>query len=195
MKVQVHLIILFLTFGLISPELKAQDEVLISPLNSEINFDGKVEEAAWKISQPFPLKMHFPVYNNAPGENSEVFITFDNNYLWVGAILRYDDVSKMVSTSKKRDEESGNSDAFGILLDSYDDNENALAFFTMPSGLKIDYTMSNDGQGGGGGSGMDTKNYTWNSYWDVKTVTTNDAWHVEMRILHSQVYVFKARMI
>jgi hypothetical protein len=115
-----------------------------------------------------------------------VYITFDDNYLWVGAILYYENISNMVSSSKKRDEESENSDAFGILLDSYNDNENALGFFTMPSGLKIDYAVSNDGQGGGPGPGG-SKNYTWNSYWDVKTVTAEDAWHVEMRIPFSSL--------
>lgn len=188
MKAQVPFFILLLTLGILSPaSLKAQDEVLISPLSSEIEFDGKVDEIAWKTTQPFPLKMYFPVYNNTPGENSDVYIAFDDNYLWIGAILRYNDVSNIVSTSKKRDEESENSDAFGIILDSYDDNENALCFFTMPSGLKIDYTISNDGQGNGGGPGMDTKNYTWNSYWDVKTVITDDAWNVEMRIPFSSL--------
>jgi len=188
MKTQVYLIILLTTFICFTTRLlNAQDEVGIKALAGEIEFDGKVDEAVWKTSQRFPLKMHYPVYNNAPGENSEVYMAFDDEYLWVGAILYYKDVNDVVSTSKKRDEESENSDAFGILLDSYNDNENGLAFFTMPSGLKIDYSVSNDGQGGGPGPGMSSKNYTWNSYWDVKTVMLDDAWHVEMRIPFSSL--------
>jgi len=166
--------------------IKAQEEIQIKPLNGALEFDGKVTEPAWKLSQQFPMKMHFPVYNNQPSEKSEVYITFDDTYLWIGAILHYENIADIVSSSKKRDEESENSDAFGILIDSYNDNENALGFFTMPSGLKIDYTISNDGQGGGPGPGSN-KNYTWNSYWDVKTVTTDDAWHVEMRIPFSSL--------
>jgi len=188
MKSKFNLIILLSTFVFLAPlMLKAQDEVKINPLNSEIEFDGMVNEPAWKLSQSLPLSMYFPVYNNPPSEKSEVYMTFDDNYLWIGAILYYNDVSNIVSTSKKRDEESENSDAFGILLDSYNDNENALGFFTLPSGAKIDYSVSNDGQGGGPGPGMDSKNYTWNSYWDVKTVTTSDAWQIEMRIPFSSL--------
>jgi hypothetical protein len=163
-----------------------QDGVQIKPLSDEINFDGKVEEPTWKLSTEFPLTMHFPVFNNPPTEKNEVYITFDDEYLWVGAVLYYENVSDIVSTSKKRDEESENSDSFGILLDTYDDNENALGFFTMPSGLKIDYSVSHDGQGGGPGGG-DSKNYTWDSFWDIKTVTTPNAWHVEMRIPFSSL--------
>ena len=180
--IMINLFVLFSAFV-----LQAQDEVGIKPLTGEIEFDGLVNEPTWKVSQQLPLAMHFPVFNNPPSEQSEVYLTFDDNYLWVGAILYYKDVNNIVSTSKKRDEESENSDAFGILLDSYDDNENALAFFTMPSGLKIDYSVSNDGEGGGPGPGMSSKNYTWNSYWDVKTTTTNEAWHVEMRIPFSSL--------
>ncbi|MCY1723033.1 DUF5916 domain-containing protein [Prolixibacteraceae bacterium Z1-6] len=179
---------LLFCFILLTINSMAQNEIQIKPLNATLEFDGKVSEPAWKLCQQFPMTMHFPVYNSAPSEKSEVYITFDDNYLWVGAILYYENVSNMVSSSKKRDEESENSDAFGILLDSYNDNENALGFFTMPSGLKIDYAVSNDGQGGGPGPGPGgSKNYTWNSYWDVKTVTTEDAWHVEMRIPFSSL--------
>jgi hypothetical protein len=177
---------LLFCFILLTINSMAQNEIQIKPLNATLEFDGKVSEPAWKLCQKFPMTMHFPIYNSAPSEKSEVYITFDDNYLWVGAILYYENISNMVSSSKKRDEESENSDAFGILLDSYNDNENALGFFTMPSGLKIDYAVSNDGQGGGPGPGG-SKNYTWNSYWDVKTVTAEDAWHVEMRIPFSSL--------
>lgn len=177
----------FILLGtLISFQVLAQDEIKIKPLKSEIEFDGIPTEPAWKLSSEFPLTMHFPVYNNQPTENNEVYITFDDEYLWVGAILYYKNISDIVSTSKKRDEESENSDSFGILLDTYDDNENALGFFTMPSGLKIDYSVSNDGQGGGPGPGG-SQNYTWNSFWEIKTVTTENAWHVEMRIPFSSL--------
>jgi len=93
---------------------------------------------------------------------------------------------KTSSTSKKRDEESRNSDQFGIVLDTYDDNENALAFFTMPSGARIDYTVSNDGEGGGGG-GMRSTNRSWNTFWDVETTRDEAGWYVEMRIPFSSL--------
>ncbi|MFW6257349.1 MAG: DUF5916 domain-containing protein [Prolixibacteraceae bacterium] len=181
MKRESAAFLVFSTILLIGFNVFGQDGVPVKPLSGEINFDGKVEEPAWKLSTEFSLTMHFPVFNNPPTEENEVYITFDNEYLWVGAILYYENISEIVSTSKKRDEESENSDSFGILLDTYNDNENALGFFTMPSGSKIDYSVSNDGQGRGPG------NYTWNSYWEIKTVTTENAWHVEMRIPFSSL--------
>lgn len=176
-----------LLFLMISGVVKAQDDVQIPALKSDIEFDGLVNEPAWRMSRNLPLTMHYPVYNNPSSEESEIYMTFDGGYLWIGAILHYSDISNIVSSSKKRDEQSENSDAFGILLDSYNDNENALAFFTLPSGAKIDYSISNDGQGGGPGPGMDSKNFTWNSYWDVKSTITDNAWNIEMRIPFSSL--------
>ena len=92
----------------------------------------------------------------------------------------------ITSTSKKRDERSRNSDNFGIILDTYDDNENALAFYTLPSGARIDYTVSNDGEGGGGG-GMGSINLSWNTFWDVQTSRDDKGWYVEMRIPFSSL--------
>ncbi|NEW84251.1 MAG: carbohydrate binding family 9 domain-containing protein [Mariniphaga sp.] len=165
--------------------IKAGEVLKIVPLKGELNFDGVPSEPDWQLSEKIPLKMHFPVYGNQPTEESDVRITYDKDYLWVSAKLYYKDISKMVSNSKKRDETSNSSDYFGIILDSYDDNENALAFFTMPSGLKIDYSVSNDALGNGpDDSGT---NYTWNSYWDVMTSKDDSAWYVEMRIPFSSL--------
>ena len=172
-------------FFLFASNTKAGDILKITSLQGELSFDGIPSEPAWLLSEKIPLKMHFPVYGNQPTEESDVRITYDKNHLWVSAKLYYKDISKMVSNSKKRDETSNNSDYFGIILDSYDDNENALAFFTMPSGLKIDYSVSNDAVGRGPDDG--STNYTWNSYWDVMTSKNDSAWFVEMRIPFSSL--------
>ena len=181
-----QLLFILIVSGIIfNKQIFAQEEIKIEPFSGDIEFDGIPSEPEWKLCRNFPLVMHYPVYKGTPTEKSEVYIAFDNNYLWIGANLYYKDISKLVSTSKKRDETSENSDYFGILLDSYNDNENALAFFTMPSGLKIDYTVANDAAGGE--TTDDIRNYTWNSFWDVKTVKDNEAWHVEMRIPFSSL--------
>ncbi len=158
----------------------------IKQIEDELKLDGVLSESGWLLCQRVPLKMHTPIFGNQPSEESDIRITYDKNYLWVSAKLYYRNISQMVSNSKKRDEPSDNSDYFGIILDTYNDNENALAFFTMPSGSKIDYSISNDA-GMSGGPDNETANYTWNSYWDVMTSKTDSAWYVEMRIPFSSL--------
>jgi hypothetical protein len=78
-------------------------------------------------------------------------------------------------------------DAFGIVLDSYNDNETALAFYTAPTGLRTDYTIANDAAGGMGPGGPGGMNISWDTFWDVKTTRDDKGWYVEMRIPFSSL--------
>ncbi len=166
--------------------VNSQGPVKINKLSGTVIFDGRPDEALWQEASIFPMIVHSPNFGTEPTEASEVMMAYDQEYLWVAARLYSKDPSNIISTSKKRDEESRNSDNFGIVLDTYDDNENALAFFTMPSGARIDYTVSNDGEGGGGG-GMGSINRSWNTFWDVETSRDEKGWYVEMRIPFSSL--------
>jgi len=177
--------ILFLYF-ISQTSVEAQGTVKINKLSSKVILDGRPNEAAWEQASLFPMIVHSPNFGNEPTEASEVMVAYDQEFLWIAARLYSRDPSNITSTSKKRDEESRNSDNFGIVLDTYDDNENALAFFTMPSGARIDYTVSNDGEGGGGG-GMGSVNRSWNTFWDVETTMDEKGWYVEMRIPFSSL--------
>lgn len=167
--------------------LKGQDVIQIQPNSGTVNFDGIPDDAFWQNAQSFQLVMHAPEYGAEPGEKSRIYISYDDNYLWIGAYLEYADPANIVSTSKKRDEESQNPDAFGILLDTYNDNENALGFFTMPAGQRIDYTVANDAQMMPGPMMSKLLNYSWNTFWDVETARYEKGWTVEMRIPFSSL--------
>jgi len=168
--------------------LFSQEAVSIKRITSPIEFDGIPLEAAWEVLDLFPLTMHKPNYEAQPSEKSDIRIGYDDEFLWVGASLFMEDVSKIFTVTKKRDEELFDYDAFGIILDTYNDNENGLAFFTAPTGLRTDYTISNDAAGGGGGpGGPSDMNYSWNTFWDVKTTKDDKGWYVEMRIPFSSL--------
>jgi len=183
----VYLIIQLSLFSLIA--LNGQDNVKISRLPAQVEFDGLPFEAAWGGLAFFPLKMNRPNFGNEPSETTEVMIGYDNEYLWIGARLYMRDAKKIFASSKKRDEVLFGFDSFGMLLDSYNDNENGLAFFTTPTGLRTDYAVSNDAAGGGGEGppGFGDLNFSWNTFWDVKTTRDDKGWYVEMRIPFSSL--------
>jgi len=183
------------TFGHLIPVLfiflqinaNCQENVQIQRLSTEINFDGVPDDAAWEALDQFPLTMHRPNFMNQPSEKSDVRIGFDDEFLWVGASLYMEDASKIYSASKKRDEMLFDFDAFGIVLDSYNDNETGLAFYTAPTGLRTDYAISNDASGGYGPNGPGGMNISWDTFWDVKTTIDDNGWYVEMRIPFSSL--------
>ena len=165
-----------------------QDTVKIKRITGNIEFDGIPSESAWQTLDLFPLIMHKPNFGAQPSELSDIRIGYDNEFLWIGASLYMKDGTKIFAVTKKRDEQLFDYDAFGIILDTYNDNENGLAFFTTPTGLRTDYTISNDASGGGGGpGGSSDMNYSWNTFWDVKTSRDDKGWYVEMRIPFSSL--------
>jgi len=175
---------LFVSIALCCTSFVFGEEVYkINKLKGKINFDGSPFEESWRGIDYLPMVMFKPNFGNNPDEESEVMIAYDQEYLWVGARLYYKDASKIVSKSKKRDASTLGLDYFGIVLDTYDDNENALAFFTMPSGLRVDYSITNDLVG----TSFDYRNDDWNTFWDVKTTRDDNGWYVEMRIPFSSL--------
>ncbi len=145
----------------------------------KLDFDGICNEELWKELKPLSMSMFRPDHGGTPTQRSEVYITHDDMYFYLGAKLYYSGKARPVVTTKRRDGADGGSDNFGILLDTFDDNENALCFETNPSGMRSDFTISNDGQTN---QGKLPFNRSWNTFWDVKTNVTDTLWQVEMRI-------------
>jgi hypothetical protein len=156
--------------------------VIIPRLTDSINFDGKPFDEVWNTIEPFPVIMHSPVFRNPATERTEIRVAHDDRFLWVGARMYASDPSVIQVTSKKRDDFRGQSDYFTIVLDTYDDNENAVVFMTNPSGSRTDMTINNDAEGDMASPASMPMNDSWNTFWDVLTETTDEGWFCEMRI-------------
>ena len=182
----IFLVILMLMPG-IQGIITGQGVVKLNRISAPVEFDGVPDEDAWASASLFPLIMFRPVFGAEPTEKSEVRIGYDDEFLWVGASLYMTDASKIQEVSKKRDEALRGTDAFSVLLDTYNDNENGLVFMTAPTGLRTDYTISNDAVGTRSQTGFSYLNYSWNTFWDVMTTRDSRGWYVEMRIPFSSL--------
>jgi hypothetical protein len=177
--------ILILTCSLIqSVIVLSQEQITIPGLIGEFKFDGMTDDVCWQNVKPLPMVMHIPVFGNQPSENTEVMVCYDNTYLYVGARLYDSNPSDMLVSSKKRDESVVASEGFILILDSFNDKENGLAFGTTPTGLRNDFTIFKDAM-------VATRegpfNQSWNTFWDVKTSRNELGWFVEMRIPFSSI--------
>jgi hypothetical protein len=141
-----------------------------------IQIDGRLDEEIWRTAHAITEFVQTdPLEGQPPSEPTEVRIVYDDDAIYVGAIL-YD--SEPVSTRlARRDSNVPSSDGFAILLDSYHDHQTAYRFAVNPSGVKRDVALS----GGGGG---DT---SWDPVWEVATAIVPEGWVVEMRIPFSQL--------
>ncbi len=152
--------------------------VTISHLQGEIVFDGMPDEPAWLQCDPFPMVTHSPVFGNEPRERTDIRLLFDNDFIYVGASFYTADPSTILATSKKRDELKAASDWIGVIFDSYNDNENGVAFWTTPTGLRTDMTIFNDAAE----NNPPPVNSSWNTHWDVKSTRNEEGWFSEMKI-------------
>ncbi len=164
---------------------RSAEPIPIPKLGSPIVFDGLSTEEAWRDVGPLPMIMMMPNFGFPPSEKTEVLVAFDDHFLWIAGRMFDREPSKVQAPSKKRDYMEQNTDWFGIILDTFNDKENGLAFFTTPSGLRWDGAVMHDAE-----TRMPMEepvNLSWNTFWDVKTVVNEEGWFVEMRIPFSSL--------
>ena len=149
-------------------------------MEGPVKLDGYSDESGWKLATSLPTVMQVPLFGAVPSERTEILIAYDTDYLYVAGRMYDRESSGVQATTFKRDDRSDSSDSFGIIVDTFNDNENALAFITTPTGSRIDMTITKNLQQGG-------TNTSWNTFWDVAVARNGEGWFVEMRIPFSSL--------
>lgn len=171
---------------LVSYPLTGQDQASVIPrINGIVNLDGFSDEQAWQSIATVPFVVQRPVFGGVPSERTEMIMAYDDNFLYIAGRLFDSEPNKIQAASYKRDSDKANSEWFGVALDTYNDNENAVAFFTTPVGLRWDATIVE-------GTGGIVVNPNWNTFWNVAVARDARGWFAEFRIPLSSLR-FQAR--
>lgn len=160
----------------------------LARLSGPITLDGLSDEAAWADSQPLALTMYEPTFRGSTERTIQLLVGYDDDALYLAARFFHDDPDEIRAFSLTRDRWSGD-DGFGVLLDTFNDNENAVRFVGLPLGTRMDMTVTGggaDGPGGGGGAGG-PRNTSWNAFWDLATQVTDEGWFGEIRVPFSSL--------
>lgn len=157
--------------------LLGQEVIVLKRLQGPVELDGMSDEPAWVAVEPLPLTMYQPTHRGAPTEMTEIRIAYDDNYVYAAGRFFDSEPSQIRTSSLYRDRLS-NDDTFELILDTFNDNENALLFCTNPAGVRIDAAISMDGG---------SINGNWDTFWDVKTVQNSEGWFAEVRIPFSSL--------
>ena len=147
-----------------------------------ISIDGTLDDAGWQGAKVLRLIQLEPVVGANPSEPSEVLLAHDGEALYAAARFGDAEPSLIRANGLQRDELNGD-DLFGLVIDSFNDDESALAFYTNAAGTRIDEAISNDGEWSGGSP----FNRNWNTFWDASARRTPDGWEAEMRIPFSSL--------
>ena len=166
---------------LLCPAVGAAREPDLSPLvvtriDQPITLDGLSDEPAWRDVPPLDMIMFQPAWSGPPSQPTEFLVAYDDENLYIAGRLFDREPGRIQGNSMERDSGDASSDWFGVVIDTFNDKQNALSFFTTPTGLRWDASVKNDHEGPG------RRNIDWNAFWDVATVRTDDGWFAEMRI-------------
>ena len=172
-------IVFLSSFLLLVVSLINAQPMQVDRITETITLDGYLTEAAWQSLQPLPLVMFTPTHRGLMTERTEIRVAYDDRFLYVGMHCYDSDSAGVQANSMARDGMSSSDDFCGILLDTFNDNENAVTFMTTPSGLREDRAVFNDGEPLFESYAFTT---SWNTFWDVAVSRTKEGWFGEMRI-------------
>ena len=147
--------------------------------------DGVVDDAVWNDVTPFSTFVQQEPNEGDPAtERTEIRFLLDRHNLYVALICFDSEPQNILVSQSRRDADLGDTDSVRILLDTFNDGQNAFVFGTNPFGIEYDGQVMAEGQtgqtgGGGGGAGF---NVSWDADWTVRARTTSRGWEAEFAI-------------
>ena len=140
-----------------------------------IRLDGQLDERAYFTVPAITGFIQQAPDEGAPAtEKTEAWILFDAQNLYVAARI-WDSAppSEWVANEMRRDtRQLRQNDTFAVILDTFYDRRNGVAFYTNPLGAVADFAITNEGN----------PNSDWNPVWDVRSGRFDGGWTVEMEI-------------
>ena len=161
------------------PEVVARDDLgrmtlRAIRLGAPLQLDGRLDERVYHEVPPVTDFVQQEPNEGAPaGDQTEVWVTFDDDTLYVSARCWSRAPDRIVANEMKRDSYGmyGN-ETLGIVLDTFYDRRNAFAFTTNAIGGLFDALVTDER----------SQNIDWNTVWDVAAGRFEDGWTVEVAI-------------
>ncbi|MBT8336502.1 MAG: carbohydrate binding family 9 domain-containing protein, partial [Gemmatimonadetes bacterium] len=139
-----------------------------------VDLDGRLGEEVWGRAIAIDdFRQEEPVEGAPATERTEVRVIFDENALYIGAMI-FDRPDSILAFQKRRDAGLGTDDRFMWILDTFRDGRTGYFFEINAAGLMGDGLL-----GAGGRFGV---NKSWDGIWEARTARLEDGWSAEIRI-------------
>ena len=144
-----------------------------------IRIDGRLDEAAWRLSQPITdFVQKEPDEGAPPREVTEVRIVYDEHAVYVGARMHHAEGLPAQAPLGRRDD-AAQADHVLVSLDTYLDRRTAYGFGVTASGVRLDRYFSRDDE-----LVFDSG---YDPVWEAKVSIDERGWTAEMWIPFSQL--------
>ena len=169
------LILVLLSTQVILHAQAAKKTLNATAINEKIILDGKLTEPAWEHAEKATAFIQHDPYPGRPStQKTEVSILYDNEAVYIGAMLYDEHPDSILKQLSPRDVYDNNTDAFGVFFDTYGDNQNGFFFIVTAAGVQADAKQK-----------FDNSDFSWNAAWFSKVAFSDKGWSVEMRIPYS----------
>lgn len=163
------------------PEDYRNREVIAIRLENPLNIDGILDEALYSTEANGSLIQFQPNNGVLGSEDTEFWVGYDNNALYIGAMMHDSSPDSIVARMNRRDGGTS-SDFFFVAIDSYYDKRSGFWFGINPVGSIMDGTTSNDSN----------NDDAWDGIWQGQSKIIDSGWVTEIRIPFSQLRFNKA---
>jgi len=101
--------------------------------------DGRVDENVWSLAEPFStFTQQEPNEGEPATERTDLRFLVDRGTLYIGIVCHDSTPDAIVVSQSRRDADLTETDSIQILLDTFNDGQNAFVFGTNPFGIEYD---------------------------------------------------------
>lgn len=146
-------------------------------LPGAIRLDGRVDSTEWAgVERQGQFIQYFP-FDTAPARAPSTFLlAYDDEALYLGAIMEDPAPGGYVSVSLRRDYRGSANDGVTLVLDPWRDGTTGVFFGVNP------YNVQREGLVVNGGVTTEDFDRSWDNVWSSETYRGDGFWSVEMRI-------------
>ena len=114
---------------------------------SQPTIDGKDDDDVWTSTVPYStFTPQEPDEGQPATERTELRFLADRQNLYIGVIAFDREPERIIVTQSRRDGDLNDTDSIQILLDTFNDGQNAFVFGTNPFAIEYDGQVMNEGR-------------------------------------------------
>jgi len=140
-----------------------------------MTIDGIFDEAIWEQA---PVAEDFKQYRPSPGpiqHETKVKLVYDDDAIYIAAYMA--DVSRdSIMTELTERDNIGNTDFFGLYIDTYQNGNEATEFILAATGVQFDAKLD-----------PNNEDQNWDAIWFSEVRLTDEGWYAEMKIPYAAI--------
>ncbi|MFL2546002.1 MAG: sugar-binding protein [Candidatus Rariloculaceae bacterium] len=145
----------------------------ISRTSTRPTLDGVLNDATWADATVIEdLHQFDPVDHGEPSEKSVFYVAYDDDYLYVAALLSDSDPSLIAARQLIQDQSLSVDDRIEVVIDPYNNMRAGYKFEINPNGVRRDGIYD----------GPERVNSDWNGIWNAEASFDDQGWIAEIEI-------------